>query len=81
MKKFGDGGLIYHFSDDLTLNDRCPYDKRLLQTRFLHILKVGIRSNNMRSELHETLKPIGMPDEDLFKSVNEVVTTEIEGFW
>ena len=63
---------------DLGEEEGCPYDQKLLQTRFLHTLEVGIRSNNIRSDLRETLNRTGLSDEDLLKSVTEAVAKEIE---
>ena len=63
---------------DLGEEEGCPYDQKLLQTRFLHTLEVGIRSNNIRSDLRENLNRTGLSDEDLLKSVTKAVAKEIE---
>ena len=63
---------------DLGDEEGCPYDKKLVQTRFLHTLEVGIRNNNIRSELRESLCKVSISDEDLLKSVTEAVANETE---
>ena len=63
---------------DLGEEEGCPFDKKLVQTRFLHTLGVGIRNNNIRGELREILNNIKTLDEDLLKSVTEAVANETE---
>ena len=45
----------------------CPFDATLLQSRFLHTLEVGIRNNNIRTELRDVFKA-NLSDEELLKA-------------
>ena len=61
----------------LGLEEGCPFDNNLVQARFLHTLEVGIRNNNIRSELRDVFKAT-LSDEELLKAVTEAASRETE---
>ena len=63
---------------DLGEWEGCPYDEKLVQTRFLRTLEVGIRNDNIRGELRGVLCNIKISDSVLMKAVTDAVDHESE---
>ena len=63
---------------DLGEREGCPYDEKLVQTRFLRTLEVGIRNDNIRSELRGLLSNVKISDSVLMKAVTDAVDHETE---
>ena len=62
----------------LAKEEDCPYDKTLVQPRFLHAISTGIRNNNIRNDLHHVLQNINISDEQLLQYVSEAVVNNSE---
>ena len=63
---------------DLGEREGCPYDEKLVQTRFLRTLEVGIRNDNIRGELRSIFSNVKISDGVLMKSVTDAVDHETE---
>ena len=63
---------------DIGEEEGCVYEKKFVQTRFLHTLAVGIRNSNIRNEIRDILNKIDISDEELLKSVTDAVANETE---
>ena len=63
---------------DLGEREGCPYDEKLVQTRFLRTLEVGIRNDNIRGELRSILCNVKISDSVLMKAVTDAVDHESE---
>ena len=62
----------------LAKEDGCPFDKGLLQVRFLHAISTGLRNNNIRNDLRPTLESNKISDEHLLQIVSKAVVNDSE---
>ena len=62
----------------LSKEEDCPYEAKLVQSRFQHALFTGLKYNNMRHELRSVLKGAKIKDEDLLQEISDVMVNETE---
>ena len=62
----------------LSKEEDCPYEAKLVQSRFQHALFTGLKHNNMRHELRSVLKGAKIKDEDLLQEISDVMVNETE---
>ena len=64
----------------LSKEEDCPYEKKLVQTRFEHALLTGLKNNNIRYELKTVLRGGTFEDEELLQELSQLMVNETEHF-
>ena len=62
----------------ISQEEGCPFDDEMLRKRFFHTVYTGLRSNNIRMELQQTLKEGLASDEDLLMEISMASANEQE---
>ena len=60
----------------LVKEEGCPFDKGLLQRRFLHTILTGLRNNNIRNDLRPIIENNKISDTHLLQIVSKTVVND-----